>query len=96
MKKNVGVSMILIALIALSGVVYTFATDTKPTLGLDLAGGVSVVMDLYLDGEQQTDVPQDNLDKTIDIIRKRVDAIGVAEPEISSQEIGRASCRERV
>ena len=85
MKKNVGVSMILIALIALSGVVYTFATDTKPTLGLDLAGGVSVVMDLYLDGEQQTDVPQDNLDKTIDIIRKRVDAIGVAEPEISSQ-----------
>lgn len=56
-------------------------TGTTPQLGLDLQGGLSVV--LAPRGEQE-DVG-DKLDKALDIVRSRVDALGVAEPEISRQ-----------
>jgi preprotein translocase subunit SecD len=55
------------------------ATDTSPQLGLDLQGGVSVV--LAPKGKAKADA----LDKAVDIIRSRVDSLGVAEPEISRQ-----------
>ena len=51
----------------------------SPALGLDLQGGVSVV---YKPAHQ---VPQDQLDQAISIIRNRVDALGVAEPNIARQ-----------
>lgn len=57
------------------------ATGTTPQLGLDLQGGLSVVL---APTEDQPDVG-DKLDKALDIVRSRVDALGVAEPEISRQ-----------
>ncbi len=51
----------------------------SPQLGLDLQGGVSVVL------EPTKDVESDTLDQAISVIRDRVDAIGVAEPEIARQ-----------
>jgi preprotein translocase subunit SecD len=50
-----------------------------PALGLDLQGGASVT---YKPAHQ---VPQDQLDQAISIIRNRVDALGVAEPNISRE-----------
>ena len=50
-----------------------------PLLGLDLKGGVSVVL------APTEDVDSDVIDQTIEIIRNRVDALGVAEPEITRQ-----------
>lgn len=56
----------------------------KPaTLGLDLQGGVEVV----LEGRQvSADAPvnQSSIDRSVEVIRKRVDAFGVAEPEIQT------------
>ena len=46
-------------------------------LGLDLEGGTSVI--LTAEGE----VTEDVLQKTIDIIRSRIDSLGVAESEVS-------------
>ena len=54
-------------------------TDTSPQLGLDLQGGVAVVL------EPTEDASDEALDQTIEIIRNRVDALGVAEPEIARQ-----------
>ena len=54
-------------------------TDTSPQLGLDLQGGVSVVL------EPTEEASDEALDQTIEIIRSRVDALGVAEPEIARQ-----------
>jgi len=51
-----------------------------PVLGLDLRGGVAVV----LEPTEPTDT--DSLDQAIEIIRNRVDAIGVAEPDITRQD----------
>jgi protein-export membrane protein SecD len=51
----------------------------KPRLGLDLQGGLSVVY------TPKNAVKQEAIDKAIEIIRNRVDALGVAEPDISRQ-----------
>src|SRR5690606_16983252 len=59
--------------------VAVLALGYQPLLGLDLQGGVSVVL------QPADDVPSDQLDQSIDIIRSRVDALGVAEPDISRQ-----------
>ncbi len=68
-----------IILVAVLGLVYTFVAGNKPLLGLDLQGGVSVVL------TPKNDVDEERLQQAIAIIRQRVDAIGVAEPEISRQ-----------
>ncbi len=71
----------LIGIIAVSvlGLIWTFVAGNEPLLGLDLQGGASVVL------EPTEDVESDQIDQAIEIIRNRVDAIGVAEPEISRQ-----------
>jgi preprotein translocase subunit SecD len=58
----------------------TLMSGNSPVLGLDLQGGISVVLAPV--GEVKNEA---SLDKAVDIIRSRVDALGVAEPEISRQ-----------
>ena len=54
---------------------------TKPTkLGLDLQGGVELTYEAK--ATKTTPVTQEALDRAIDVMRKRIDQIGVAEPEI--------------
>jgi preprotein translocase subunit SecD len=53
----------------------------SPQLGLDLQGGISVA----LTPVEGAEFSPDSLDKAVDIIRERVDAFGVAEPDIARQ-----------
>ncbi|MEA2246109.1 MAG: SecD/SecF fusion protein, partial [Solirubrobacteraceae bacterium] len=54
---------------------------TKQTrLGLDLKGGVSLIYQAK--PTKQSQVTGDAIDRTLDIMRERVDQLGVAEPEI--------------
>jgi preprotein translocase subunit SecD len=55
------------------------ATGTSPRLGLDLEGGTSVI--LTATGEGAT---EEAINKTVQVIRQRIDALGVAEPEVSA------------
>jgi protein-export membrane protein SecD len=56
----------------------------RPVLGLDLQGGISAVYQPVLpEGTAIPDDFEDILDETIEIIRSRVDSLGVAEPDIS-------------
>lgn len=78
------------ALIASLVVVYglvlaTVLTDHAPKLGLDLQGGISVNLQPVKDGKVTDKVTDEQLDQAIEIIRKRVDALGVAEPEVARQ-----------
>jgi preprotein translocase subunit SecD len=58
----------------------------RPQLGLDLRGGISAVYTPVLaEGEERPEDFDGVLDETISVIRQRVDALGVAEPEISRQ-----------
>ncbi len=77
-KKRYRLYLAMALLLAFGGVGAVLATDTAPRLGLDLEGGLSVI--LTAEGEQ---VQEDVLQKTVEIIRQRIDALGVAEPEVS-------------
>src|SRR3712207_1020430 len=78
-RRNVFILLIVLGLIAGSVAVIT-TRETK--LGLDLQGGVSLVYQ-GKPTKQQPTVNQEALDRAVDIIRDRVDALGVAEPQIS-------------
>ena len=76
MRRNVVylVTTLVITLLALTA---TVLRGDSPVLGLDLQGGISVVL------APAGDATSESLDVAVDIIRSRVDALGVAEPEIS-------------
>jgi len=77
-RKNVWL-LVGVLVAVLGSFAAVLATDTRPILGLDLQGGVSVVL------APVGKASNDSVDKAVDIIRNRVDALGVAEPEISRQ-----------
>lgn len=79
MPRNHLLSGLFVVFVAVGGFVYTLAVGNEPLLGLDLQGGVSVVYQTVGDADEEA------LDQTVEIIRSRVDALGVAEPEISRQ-----------
>ena len=73
------VYVIGIVTVAVAGVVYTLVAGNEPLLGLDLQGGASVVLEPARAAEPE------ELEVAVEIIRNRVDGLGVAEPEISTQ-----------
>ncbi len=79
--KRYKVYLAVMLVVALGGAAAVFFTGTSPRLGLDLEGGTSVILSATGEGEA---VSKESLDKTVEIIRQRVDAIGVAEPEITA------------
>jgi preprotein translocase subunit SecD len=72
-------SLLFVVALAVVALGATLLSGNSPQLGLDLQGGVSVVL------QPRTKVPASVLDQAIEIIRSRVDALGVAEPDISRQ-----------
>jgi preprotein translocase subunit SecD len=79
MRRKILFPLLFIVLLAAAGLTATLVSGNSPELGLDLQGGVSVVLSptKSASGEQ--------LDEAVDIIRQRVDALGVAEPDITRQ-----------
>src|SRR3954470_22750047 len=78
-RRNVFILLIVLGLIA-GSIAVAMTRETK--LGLDLQGGVSLVYQ-GKPTKQQPTLTQDSLDRAVDIIRDRVDALGVAEPQIA-------------
>ena len=67
--------------------------DIKPiknliSYGLDLTGGVYVVLQA---DESEGEITEDTIERTIAIIRTRIDSLGLNEPEISQQGSNRIS-----
>jgi len=79
MRRSLTVSLVAVIVIALGALTATLLSGNTPQLGLDLQGGASVVL------QPHTKVDSGVLDQAIEIIRNRVDALGVAEPEITRQ-----------
>jgi preprotein translocase subunit SecD len=70
------IGIVVVALAALSG---NLIAGNRPTLGLDLQGGVSVTL------EPIGQYDSASVDVAVEVIRQRVDSLGVAEPEIIRQ-----------
>ena len=77
-RRNIFVLLTVVGLLAASLAVI-FTKETK--LGLDLQGGVQLVFQ-GKPTKQQPEVTPDGLDRALDIMRERVDTLGVAEPEL--------------
>jgi SecD/SecF fusion protein len=68
-----------VALLALPG----SPVHKSPTLGLDLQGGLEVVLEAVPPKDHE--LTSEDVDRSIDIMRNRIDKLGVSEPEIRKQ-----------
>ena len=75
-------SLLGILIVAVGLLAGNLATGQGPLLGLDLQGGVEVVLRPVPD---ESEVTPEALDQALEIVRNRVDALGVAEPDITVQ-----------
>lgn len=79
MRRRLLFSLIGLVVVAVGAMSANLIAGNSPALGLDLQGGASVTLD------PQGDYDADALSVAVEIIRQRVDSIGVAEPEIIRQ-----------
>ena len=79
MRRRLLFSLIGIVLVSVAAMSANLIAGNSPSLGLDLQGGASVTL------EPVGDYDADALSVAVEIIRQRVDSIGVAEPEIIRQ-----------
>jgi preprotein translocase subunit SecD len=79
MRRSWQISLLFVILLAVGSLAATLSAGNTPQLGLDLQGGASVVL------QPTRKVSNSILEQSIAIIRNRVDALGVAEPDISRQ-----------
>jgi len=75
--------IILLAVLGALAGVAALSLFRTPTLGLDLQGGLEVILQAEAPRGQQVDEP--GMDRSIEIMRSRIDKLGVAEPEIRQQ-----------
>ena len=77
-RATVWRALVALAVVVLSGY---YALTQSPRLGLDLRGGTQIVL-------QTQDAPTaranaENTDRALEVLRRRVDALGVAEPSLA-------------
>ncbi|HKG16052.1 MAG TPA: protein translocase subunit SecD [Solirubrobacteraceae bacterium] len=75
------VALMLASVLLIAGIPGTSVHAKKTRLGLDLRGGVELVYQAKPTPQQPT-IDAQAMDRALDILRKRVDKLGVAEPEI--------------
>ncbi len=79
MRRSQIVSLLLAILIGFGSLAAVLAAGWAPVLGVQLQGGVEVLL------RPTTPADAEQLDRAMEIIRSRVDALGVAEPDITLQ-----------
>ena len=76
-----------VLIIALATIAFWPGTDSSIKLGLDLQGGTQVILKPNPVTEG-TSITEEQLQQTVAIIRQRVDGLGVAEAEVTTQGSG--------
>ena len=78
-RRNLLISVLVVVAIALGSFAAVFAAKWSPRLGLDLAGGVSVVYTA-----EGHNVSQSDLNETVDILNLRVNGLGVSGAQVQT------------
>ena len=78
-RRNLLISVLVVVAISIGSFAAVFAAKWSPRLGLDLAGGVSVVY--TAEGQH---VSQSDLDETVNILNLRVNSLGVSGAEVQT------------
>ena len=94
-RRNTLILLIVAGLIAAS---FAVIATKKTRLGLDLKGGVELVYQAKPTAQSKVDA--ESLNRAIDIMRKRVDQLGVAQPEIQRSgadeiDVALPTCQQR-
>ena len=76
MRARLWTSLLGIVLAAVALLGYDLWKGNEPALGLDLQGGVSVVL------QPTQDVETDELETVSELVRDAVDSLGIAEPDV--------------
>ncbi|WP_419552430.1 protein translocase subunit SecD [Candidatus Poriferisodalis sp.] len=79
MRRSQIVSLLVAILIGFGSLAGVLAAGWAPVLGVQLQGGVEVLL------RPTSPTDDEQMDRAIEIIRSRVDALGVAEPDITRQ-----------
>ncbi len=79
MRRSHLVSLVLVVAFAAASLAGVLSAGWRPVLGVQLQGGVEVVL------RPADEISDEQFERAIEIIRNRVDAIGVAEPDITRQ-----------
>ena len=74
----------LLAMLVLLGLTAVVAVVRSPVLGLDLKGGLEVILKA-VPNDPKNPPTTDQINQAISIIRSRVDKLGVSEPEIRKE-----------
>ena len=69
-----------LAVIALLGIAAALVLTRPARLGLDLRGGTQIVLEASDTARQKVD--RDTLDRTLEVLRRRIDQLGVTEPTL--------------
>ncbi|MCP4894324.1 MAG: protein translocase subunit SecD [Actinomycetales bacterium] len=87
-----GRSLIALIVLLIGGAVWAFwpGTDSSVRLGLDLQGGTQVIL-VPQPVVEGTEITEEQLAQTVEIIRARVDGLGVAEAEVTTQGSGNSA-----
>ena len=88
MPKNLTIKLVLISLLTLFCVWVIYPLKEKINLGLDLQGGIFLTLRVdmsKLPNNAKEEVRADVVDRTVEIIRRRIDQFGVKEPSIARQ-----------
>ena len=85
MSRRSLVSLGFILALAAGLLAASLAVGNRPLLGLDLKGGVEVVLVPVDDSERPIPITEGDLDTAVNIIRDRIDGLGVAEPDVTRQ-----------
>ncbi|MDR3076925.1 MAG: protein translocase subunit SecD [Synergistaceae bacterium] len=86
-KDKIRLSIIAVIIIAAAAVVFPISDRVK--LGLDLKGGVHIVMRAI--GTPENPVDYDSIDRLIAVLRNRIDQYGIVEPQIQREGTDRVA-----
>jgi preprotein translocase subunit SecD len=74
--RGLWASIVFVCVLTVASLIGLLSGSLQPTLGLDLEGGVSVIL------SAPEGTPEDVMQQSLESIRNRVDAFGVGEPQI--------------
>lgn len=85
MKRTSFIVSLTSILVVVAIAVGSFVAGARPQLGLDLQGGISAALQPDPEAGNQPEDMNAAMDLAVDLIRQRVDSLGVAEPDIARQ-----------
>lgn len=85
MSKDLKFRLGIVIAVLLASLYFAFPLEKRINLGLDLKGGMHLVLHVDTESIKDADARRDAVPRAIEILRNRIDSMGVGEPVIQLQ-----------